>query len=91
MRGGGWSVFLYVGGTTLRSYGAEQGWKWREGALIFQRGLDLREYVSLDFSFRAQYLYYISAVSRGRAAFLQFFRFPACGEVRIFMDAFPWH
>lgn len=31
--------FLYVGGTTLRSYGAEQGWKWpsckREGTLIF--------------------------------------------------------
>lgn len=51
--------------------------------------LDLREYVSLDFSFRAQYLYYISAVSHGRAALSIFLRFPTCSEVRIFMDAFP--
>lgn len=40
---------------------------------ILKRPLDLRAYVSLDCSFRTQYLYYISAVSHRRAALSIFF------------------
>lgn len=40
---------------------------------ILRRSLDLREYVSLDCSSHAGYLYYISVVSHGMAALSIFF------------------